>query len=188
MYMYNCQGAIRKEVTMLIDLWSLLSYEGKEMVLQTELDMNSLDTGINKFDFIEKQPLSFKFTHTGNKHVIIEADVDVTLNMPCDRCLEDVKTNISLKTSKEIDLNEDSETDDVNETIFMDGTVFDSEKFVYGEILVNLPMKVLCSENCKGICNRCGTNLNHGSCGCDTTELDPRMAKVLEVFNSFKEV
>ena len=67
-------------------------------------------------------------------------------------------------------------------------SVIDAEKFAYGEILVNLPMKVLCGENCKGICNRCGTNLNHGNCGCDTTGTDPRMAKALEVFNSFKEV
>lgn len=173
---------------MLIDLWSLLSYEGKEMELQAELNMDSFDAGTFSYKFYEKRPVLLKFIHTGNKHVIIEADIDITLIMPCDRCLEDVKTNISLKTSKEVDLNENSETDDVNETIFMDGTVFDSEKFVYGEILVNLPMKVLCSKSCKGICNRCGTNLNHGNCGCDTTELDPRMAKVLEVFNSFKEV
>lgn len=188
MYMYNCKSAIRKEVTMLIDLWSLLSFEGKEMKLQTDLEMTRIDTGVDVYEIVEKKPISFAFTHTGNKHIAIEADVDVTLNIPCGRCLEDVKTNISFKASKEVDLNEDSEADDVNDTIFLDGTVFDSEKFVYGEILVNLPMKVLCDENCKGICNRCGTNLNHGSCGCDTTELDPRMVKVLEVFNSFKEV
>ena len=185
--MYNCQSAIRKEVAMLIDLWSLLSYEGKEMKLQADIDMESFNTGLNSYRLIEKKPVSLSFTHTGNRHILVEADIDVVLSIPCDRCLEEVKTNISLKASKEVDLNEDSENDDVFDTIFMDGTVFDSEKFVYGEILVNLPMKVLCSEDCKGICNRCGTNLNHGSCGCDTTELDPRMAKVLEVFNSFKE-
>ena len=110
------------------------------------------------------------------------------MNIPCDRCLEEVRTTISLEASKEVDLNETAESDDVYETIFMDGTVFDSERFVYGEILVNLPMKTLCNDECKGFCNRCGTNLNHGECGCDTTELDPRMAKVLEVFKSFKEV
>lgn len=173
---------------MLIDLWSLLSYEGKEMAQEAEITMENFDTGRSVYEFADKEPIKYRFTHTGNKHVMIEAEGNVSFNIPCDRCLENVKSTISLKTSKEVDLNEGSEVDDANEFLFMDGTQFDSEKFVYGEILVNLPMKVLCNENCKGICNRCGTNLNHGSCGCDTTELDPRMAKVLEVFNSFKEV
>lgn len=173
---------------MLIDLWSLLSQEGKEMELQADFSMDEIDTGVSNVTVCDKHPVSFKFTHTGNKHVTVEADIDITISSPCDRCLEEVRTNISLKASKEVDLNENSECDDVNEFIYMDGTEFDSDRFVYGEILVNLPMKVLCNENCKGICNRCGTNLNHGNCGCDTTELDPRMAKVLEVFNSFKEV
>ena len=48
-------------------------------------------------------------------------------------------------------------------------------------------MKVLCRENCKGICNRCGANLNLGSCKCDDAELDPRMSKILDIFNQFKE-
>ncbi len=186
--MYNCQGAIRKEVAMLIDLWSLLSQEGKELCQQTNLEMDKFDTGVTCYRIVEKNPISYVFRHVSDKHILIQADIDVTLNIPCGRCLEDVKTNIKLKASKEVDLSDEPEVDDIDEFVFMDGTVFDSERFAYGEILVNLPMKVLCSNDCKGICNRCGTNLNHGSCGCDTTELDPRMAKALEIFNSFKEV
>ena len=174
---------------MLIDLWSLLSCEGKTMSLQSDILMDSFDTKVGKYKLVDKEPVSFNFTHIGDKKILIEAEGCVTLCIPCDRCLEDVKSKILLNTSKEVSLSESNEEpDDAYEFDYMDGTVLDSEKFVYGEILVNLPMKVLCSEDCKGICNRCGTNLTHGSCGCDTTELDPRMAKVLEVFNSFKEV
>ncbi|MFQ8840665.1 MAG: YceD family protein [Clostridium fessum] len=39
-------------------------------------------------------------------------------------------------------------------------------------------MKVLCREDCKGICNRCGTNLNLRTCTCDTRSLDPRMSVI----------
>lgn len=173
---------------MIIDLWSLLSQEGKVIKQKVDIEMESFDTKVASYKVIEKNPVSITFTNIGDKHVLVDADIDVSLSIPCDRCLEDVKTNIKLNASKEVDLNEDSKNEDKDETPFVEGTSFDSEKFVYGEILVNLPMKVLCNNNCKGICNRCGTNLNHGSCGCDTTELDPRMAKVLEVFNSFKEV
>ena len=77
---------------------------------------------------------------------------------------------------------------DLDDEGYLNKTVFDSEVFIYNEILVNLPMKVLCRTDCKGICNRCGANLNMGSCKCDKTELDPRMSKILDVFNQFKEV
>ena len=49
-------------------------------------------------------------------------------------------------------------------------------------------MKVLCKEDCKGICNRCGANLNMGSCKCDNAEPGTGMSKILDVFNQFKEV
>ena len=124
------------------------------------------------------------------RKVEISAEIELTLVIPCDRCLDDVNNLIKINTSREVDLSESEEDrkEALEEIDYIDGTMLDVEKFVYGEILVNLPMKVLCSENCKGICNRCGTNLNYGNCGCDTTELDPRMAKAMEVFNSFKEV
>ena len=49
-------------------------------------------------------------------------------------------------------------------------------------------MKVLCSEDCKGICNVCGQNLNEGTCDCEDTGLDPRMSVIRDVFKNFKEV
>ena len=56
------------------------------------------------------------------------------------------------------------------------------------EILIGWPTKVLCSEDCKGICNVCGQNLNMGTCNCEDTALDPRMSVVRDLFKNFKEV
>lgn len=175
---------------MLIDLSELLSHVDKTFDLSVDLEMERFTTRINDYPVVDKKPMLFKISGIDGRKVRISAEIELTLVIPCDRCLEDVKNQIKINTSKEVDLSETEEErkkslDDID---YIDGTTFDAEKFAYGEILVNLPMKVLCSENCKGICNRCGTNLNHGNCGCDTTELDPQMAKALEVFNSFKEV
>ena len=175
---------------MLIDLHPLLSQEGKVKKIETELENDVFTSRLGRYPIVHKKPISFVFTNVGDSTVQVEAEIDVTLNIPCGRCLEDVRTQLKIQTSREVNLSgtvseEEAALDEVD---FMDGTDFDVERFAHGEILVNLPMKVLCGENCRGICNRCGTNLNHGSCGCDTTELDPRMAKALEVFNSFKEV
>jgi len=172
---------------MLIDLSELLSHEDKEKRLSYQLEMKEFETSFAKYPVSMREPIELVFKGLGKKKILIESDMKLVLMIPCDRCLEEVEVQLNIKTSKETDLDEKNVPDDEKEE-YLTGTSFDVEKFVYGEILVNLPMKTVCSEDCKGFCNRCGTNLNHGECGCDTTELDPRMAKALEVFNSFKEV
>ena len=54
--------------------------------------------------------------------------------------------------------------DEMEETDYLIGLNLDIDKLIYGEILVNWPMKVLCREDCKGICKVCGMNLNKGNC------------------------
>ena len=175
---------------MIIDLSELISLKDKVIKIAADIELQEFSTRLGTYRIVDKKPMEFVFTGLGNKKVNMEAFLEITLVMPCDRCLEDVEEKLVINTSKEINLGDTDDTQDdaYDEMDCIDGTSFDAEKFAYGEILVNLPMKVLCSENCKGICNRCGTNLNHGDCGCDTTELDPRMAKAMEVFKSFKEV
>ena len=174
---------------MLVDLSELLSHEDKVLNLSRDLEMEHFETRLFDYSVADKKPVQFQISGTGSKKVEILADIELALMIPCDRCLEDVKTQIKIHTSREVDLSETEEEkrEALEDVDYIDGTMFNAEKFVYGEILMNIPMKVLCRKDCKGICNRCGTNLNYKDCGCDTTELDPQMAKALEVFNSFKE-
>jgi len=78
--------------------------------------------------------------------------------------------------------------EDLEEQPYVIGYCLDVDQLVCDELILNLPMKVLCSEDCKGICNRCGTNLNHETCDCDVRSLDPRMAVIQDIFKQFKEV
>lgn len=174
---------------MLIDLSELLSHEDKVLNLSIDLEMEHFETRLFDYPIVDKKPVQFQISGTGGKKVEISADIELCLMIPCDRCLEDVKTQIKIHTSREVDLSETEEEkkEALEEVDSINGIMFDAEKFAYGEILMNIPMKILCREDCKGICNRCGANLNYKDCGCNTTELDPQMAKALEVFNSFKE-
>ncbi len=70
---------------------------------------------------------------------------------------------------------------------FMDGFSLDVDALVHDEILMNWPAKILCKDDCKGICPVCGQNLNEGECGCDTFVPDPRMAVIQDIFKN-KEV
>ncbi|MGN0382799.1 MAG: YceD family protein [Eubacterium sp.] len=171
---------------MLFDISDILSVTGKTSRVETEISMKYFENRIGKYPFKDGGKAELTFTYLGNRKVMLDAYIKATLIIPCDRCLDDVNTDFNIKVSKEIDMNDADE--DSENSVYFDGTVFDTEAFVYDEILVHLPMKVLCKENCAGICNICGANLNKGSCDCKNDELDPRMSKILDVFNQFKEV
>ena len=121
---------------------------------------------------------------------MIECKCRCVVEFPCDRCLKPVKHSFELDFEREVDLEvtEEERLEALDEQPYINGYDLDVDQLVYGELIVNMPMKVLCSENCKGICNRCGVNLNFESCHCDDTELDPRMSVIRDIFNNFKEV
>jgi uncharacterized protein len=92
--------------------------------------------------------------------LIVTGRASVPLATVCARCLDDIRVTIAVKDlcfhfEKVRDLEVDL-TDDVRE-----------------ELLLAVPSCFYCSPDCKGICPMCGTNLNHGSCSCDTRQAEP---------------
>ena len=96
-----------------------------------------------------------------------------------------VHIHVEYAGEKKLHISCDGESDEAN---YIDGYHLDVEQLLYNEILVGWPMKVLCSEDCKGICSVCGQNLNEGSCDCEDTSLDPRMSVIRDLYKNFKEV
>ena len=109
--------------------------------------------------------------------------------MECGRCLKDVAYTFDLSFEIEVVSPEytGEDAEDV-ESDFMDGYHLNVDELVNDELLLNWPSKILCKEDCKGICKVCGKNLNDGDCGCDSFVPDPRMAAIKDIFNSYKEV
>ena len=66
---------------------------------------------------------------------------------------------------------------------YLIGFDLDVDKLIYGEILVNWPMKVLCKEDCKGVCQFCGANLNEGQCSCKKP-VDPRLEALKQLLDN----
>lgn len=151
-----------------------------------EPEFTVFKTGGGDYEVIHKQPIELTVTNLGNNKVHIRSDVELTLGIPCDRCLEIVPTNIKFELSIDVDLNDVVEPDeDMEDRSFVDGRIIDIDGMLYPEIFMNLPTKVLCKEDCKGICKVCGKNLNEGVCGCDTFVADPRMAAISDIFKNF---
>lgn len=111
---------------------------------------------------------------------IVECKVKTVLNLNCDLCLS------AFETKLDFDMNEVfSEIPDSDEEIweFSDKTI-DLKPVVIANIILNLPMQILCSDECKGLCPECGHNLNDGDCGCDRGYVNPQFEKLLNLFNN----
>lgn len=174
---------------MLLNLSDVFTSEGKVETHSVSLEMTGFKSRLGNFSIMEKSPVEFTFTNIGVHKVKVEGSVSLTFDTVCDRCLSKIPTTLKLEfdrvvVSPEITA-EDEDADDMN---FMEGYQLDVEAFVYNEILVNWPMKILCKEDCKGVCLKCGQNLNEGECGCDTFVPDPRMAAIKDIFWNNKEV
>ncbi len=175
---------------MLIDLTRIADSDGKKMQIEIPYEPDSFSSALGKFPIISKTPVSLEIINKGNQELQITGEMSLTAVIPCSRCLTDVSVPLTVSFEKKADLKlgEDAPAEQLDEQNYLDGYNLDVDKLVYGEILINWPMKVLCREDCKGLCSRCGVNLNLETCGCDSTDLDPRMAKIRDIFSKCKEV
>jgi uncharacterized protein len=98
----------------------------------------------------------------------------------CDRCAEDFKRNYAFDIDKIVVQKLENEDDDFDDFIVVENNELDLNDYVYQEIQLFLPQKMLCSEDCKGLCPKCGKNLNKEKCSCEK-EVDPRMAALLQL-------
>lgn len=175
---------------MVLDLSEFLSVLDKKGHFEVPVEMEYFKTKRTSHKISDKSDVIIDVRNVGKKRFKLDARFNLNIIFPCDRCLQDVVKEFNSELSRKIDMNESEvqKFEDIDEIPYMDGNELDVERLVYNELLVNLPMKVLCNDNCKGICNRCGVNLNHDTCDCDSSDIDPRMSKILDVFNKFKEV
>lgn len=172
---------------MLIHLTGVSSAEGKVTETQVEMESSFFKSPLGEFEIIEKTPVKLTLSNIGIQKVQIKGTCKLTIRIPCDRCLDPVPTILDLSFTHEADLEktEDELRNELEEKDFIEGFNLNVDKLLFNEILMNWPLKVLCKEDCKGICKKCGQNLNEGACDCDTVELDPRMAAIKDIFSQY---
>ncbi|MEN2986558.1 MAG: DUF177 domain-containing protein, partial [Thermodesulfovibrionaceae bacterium] len=115
--------------------------------------------------------------------VFIKGIVSGEIELQCSRCLKEFK--MPIKTTVEVSYHPLEElkkeelielkSDEMEVDFYRDG-IIDTENIIRDQIFLSIPMKPLCSEECKGICPLCGVNLNEENCYCSSREIDPRLA------------
>lgn len=96
------------------------------------------------------------------------------LKFTCDRCLSPSE----LMVEDEFSTNLLEEIEEELGSIFIDENTISIDKLLYDEVYVSLPVSLVCSEDCRGICSDCATNLNVDECKCKDEYIDPRLMKL----------
>ena len=177
---------------MLIDLSKVLSEPHRPIHEVVPCNLKEICTRMGKFPVLSKEDVTVDVSYLQKRQLEIIGKTVLIMEIPCDRCLEPVAIELKLDFTKKVELNQSEDdnmfSDEFDESNYIDGYTLNVDKLVYNEVLIGWPTKILCSEDCKGICNVCGQNLNLGTCDCEDTSLDPRMSVIRDLFKNFKEV
>ena len=168
---------------MLLGVAQLFGKSGLSMPVQLNEQINDTSDYPDVVEFL--QPVKIEGTlKNENEFFILDAIGNTAVNLRCDRCIAPVKEQLSFEIKERFAHTGRSS----EETETFSGDQIDLADFVRRGIIGALPMKVLCSEDCKGLCPICGKNLNEGACECDTTYIDPRFESLRALFNVDEEV
>lgn len=100
---------------------------------------------------------------------VLTGEIEGTLILQCSRCLRDFPYPVKVDISDELFIEDIKDLHNVN--IF---------PILVSDIILEIPIKPLHDENCKGLCSICGQDLNEGECDCEEEIVDPRLAKLKE--------
>lgn len=157
---------------MKLDINHVLECVGDAEVVTANVDLTQFSyRGVSPF----KEPISLEAKAVNRADVVtLDCTYRYTLHLICDRCLTTITRGVTQnETHTVVRLLQNSEDDDF--LVAKDGIV-DISQVAEGDIVMELPGKFLCREDCKGLCLLCGCDLNHDSCGCVTKQTDPRLA------------
>src|SRR5256714_13574362 len=115
--------------------------------------------------------------------VFVNGHIDTRAQVECDRCLQPIELPVNADFALDYISGADYESSEGAElteaemslSVF-DGEAVDVDEIVKEQILLAVPTRMLCREDCKGICPQCGIDRNTGECSCVTNDTDPRWA------------
>ncbi|MGE5629374.1 MAG: YceD family protein [Solirubrobacterales bacterium] len=166
---------------MKIDVSDLFKKKSARKDLNFTVNLDGFNYGEEYIKIIS--PLKFNGTlSTLGDLLELQGCVNGTVELTCSRCL--VKFPMELDIQVYEKLSNDMETVDKDEeSVFIDGDTLDITEIMLNNIILYLPIKRLCKDDCEGLCQKCGTNLNISSCNCTSDEIDPRLAKLKDFFD-----
>lgn len=165
---------------MLLGLSKIIDCPGAAVSFSTSVDLSDLQYGSS---FPVDEPVTASGTVRNTAGVLVmTGTISTTIHGVCDRCARDFAQSIAYPIDVVL-VTELSSEEDEDEWVFpLEGDSADLEDIVRTVFVLNMDSKLLCKPDCKGLCCRCGKNLNDGPCHCQK-ELDPRFAALQQLLD-----
>jgi uncharacterized protein len=134
-------------------------------------------------EYIYQKPLKvvINVINTG-KSLLARGWVQSLLGVNCSRCLKEISFPLDFEFEDEWLPLELISQDDEESVFIFEKDEFSIDERILEHILLNLPMRFMCSEECKGLCPHCGADLNTNPCVCSNEIIDPRL-EILSKWN-----
>ena len=169
---------MRKGKSMLLGLAKIIDNPGASVSFSTSVDLSDLRYGVSQ---PVTEPVRAEGTVRNTAGVLVmTGEITTCIHGTCDRCAEDFDREIDLPIDVVL-VTELANEENEDEWVFpLVGDSADLEDIVRTVFVLNMDSKLLCKEDCAGLCHRCGKNLNDGPCNCQK-ELDPRFAALKQL-------
>ena len=163
---------------MLLGLSKIIDCPGASVTFSTTVDLSDLCYGVS---YPVSEPVAAEGTVRNTAGVLVMTGaISTCIHGTCDRCARDFSREVRFPIDVVL-VTELADEENEDEWVFpLEGDSADLDDIVRTVFVLSLDSKLLCKEDCKGICQRCGKNLNDGPCNCQK-ELDPRFAALKQL-------
>ena len=169
---------------MIIDLSGIIKDDEDVITVSGKTELPSMDFLGEEFKFDDGLTVDGKITNN-SKSLLFTAVVSGSVTVHCARCTEEIKQLVKFKVSEYLVREEQAENmGDDDDAVVFSGEKIDIDDIIINNFLLNASGKYLCREDCRGLCPKCGKNLNLGDCGCPDDEIDPRWAALAEIMKN----
>ena len=163
---------------MLLGLSKIIDCPGASVSFSTSVDLSDLCFGVS---YPVSEPVRAEGMVRNTAGVLVmTGEITTCIHGTCDRCTAAFDREINLPINVVL-VTEMANEENEDEWVFpLEGDSADLDDIVRTVFVLNLDSKLLCKEDCAGLCHRCGKNLNDGPCNCQK-ELDPRFAALKQL-------
>lgn len=163
---------------MQLNLAKILDRPGAELPFALELDLHELEFG-GQTPIAEPVCAEGVIRNTAGV-LLLSGALHTVLHCVCDRCATPFVRDFTLPLEAVL-VTELQREEDAGESVFLlENDSVDLDEIVTTALVLNMDSQLLCREDCKGLCARCGKNLNEGPCSCKK-EIDPRLAVLAQL-------
>jgi len=170
---------------MLIDLTDIIKNVNGKLDIDKEFSMPDISFLGEQFSFNKDCKLSGNIINN-SKALELNVIVKGSASVHCARCGKPLTVDIKFPISETL-IREGTEISDAEDVILYTGKEIELDDIIVSSFLMNVPVKYLCREDCKGLCQNCGADLNVGECNCGGAVSGAWQDKLAEIMKNMTD-